>query len=105
MSESERERYRQLFVSGMLTLAQLLLEQGEFNNAIGIARQLLTEDPCNEYMTRIAMRAHAALGNLAAVIRQYEECVQALREEFGTRPSAQTVELFSALSRSRRGHK
>lgn len=102
---AERERYRQLFVSGMLTLAQLLLEQGEFNNAIGIARQLLTEDPCNEYMTRIAMRAHAALGNLAAVIRQYEECVQALREEFGTRPSAQTVELFSALSRSRRGHK
>jgi DNA-binding SARP family transcriptional activator len=56
-------------------------------------------------MVRVAMRAHAAMGNLAAVVRQYELCVQALREEYGTRPSPQTVELYTALSKPRRGQK
>jgi len=102
---AERERYRQMYISGMLTLAELLLEQGEFSDAVSVAGQLLIEDPCNEHMARIAMRAHAAQGDLAAVVRQYELCAQALREEYGTRPSVQTVELFSTLSRPRRGRK
>ena len=50
--------------------------------------QLLADDRCNEHMVRIAMRAHAALGNQAAVVRQYETCIKSLKEEYGTRPSA-----------------
>lgn len=100
---TERERFYQMYLSGIIRLAELHLERGEFNSAVSVAGQLLVDDPCNEHMVRIAMRAHAAMGNLAAVVRQYEMCVQALRDEYGTRPSAQTVELFTALSRPRRG--
>ncbi len=102
---TDRERFHQMYISGMLRLAELHLDQGEFYPALAVAAQLLGDDPCNEHMVRIAMRAHAATGNLAAVVRQYELCVQSLREEFGARPSAQTVELFSALSRPKRGRK
>ncbi len=102
---TDRERFHQMYLTGMLRLAELHLDQGEFNAALAVASQLLADDPCNENMVRIAMRAHAAAGNLAAVVRQYELCVQSLREEFGTRPSAQTAELFSTLSRPKRGHK
>ncbi len=100
---TDRERYHQMYLAGMLRVAELHLERGELASAVSVAGQLLLEDPCNEHMVRVAMRAHAAMGNLAAVVRQYEMCVQALREEYGTCPSPQTVELFAALSRPRRG--
>lgn len=101
----DRVRFHQMYQSALLKLAELHLEQGEFSSTISVAEQLLVEDRCNEHMVRTAMRAHASMGNLAAVVRQYELCVQALKEEFGSRPSAQTVALFETLSRPRRGRK
>jgi hypothetical protein len=44
------------------------------------------------------MRAHAALGNRAAIIRQFEQCEQALQEEVGAPVSPQTRQLFEMLT-------
>jgi hypothetical protein len=45
------------------------------------------------------MRAHAALGNRAAIVRQFESCRQALLNEVNVPPSSQTVTLYETLMR------
>lgn len=102
---SDRERYWQMYQAGNIKLAELLLEQGDFHSIVNVATQFLVEDRCNEQMVRIAMRAEAALGNQAAVTRQYELCVSALKEEVGSQPSPETVELYKTLVRRQRAQK
>ncbi len=101
----ERERFQQMYQTGNLRLAELLLEQSDFQGAASVATQYLIEDRCNEHILRIAMRAQAALGNQAAVIRQYELCANALKEELGSQPSAETIDLYKTLVRRRRSQK
>jgi DNA-binding SARP family transcriptional activator len=43
------------------------------------------------------MRVFAALGNRAAITRQYERCRTALQKEIDAYPSPQTVSLYETL--------
>jgi DNA-binding SARP family transcriptional activator len=43
------------------------------------------------------MRAHAALGNRAAVKDQYEHLRRVLRKELGVEPAAETQKIFKSL--------
>jgi hypothetical protein len=45
------------------------------------------------------MRIHAAMGNQAAVVRQFEHCRQTLLNEVKVNPSPQTISLYEALIR------
>ena len=63
------------------------------------SQQALDEDPCFEPAHRVMMRVQAAMGNRAAVVRQYERCKLALNEEIGTEPSPQTQELYNTLTK------
>jgi DNA-binding SARP family transcriptional activator len=48
---------------------------------------------------RLAMRIYAAIGNRAAIARQYEYCRQVLFEELNATPSSITQSLFETLMR------
>jgi DNA-binding SARP family transcriptional activator len=52
-----------------------------------------------EEIHRLAMRAHAAMGNRAAIIRQFDRCQQILLEEVNAPPSSQTIMLYETLIR------
>ncbi|HBY96232.1 MAG TPA: hypothetical protein DEP84_20145 [Chloroflexi bacterium] len=93
----ERERLRQAHEDAILKAARLHLEAGESRAALDYCRRILTEDPCLEEAHRLAMRAYAAMGDRAAVARQFERCRQALRDEVGAPPSPQTEELYTIL--------
>jgi LuxR family maltose regulon positive regulatory protein len=95
----ERERLRQAHVEAIVRLAELHLEAGRHATALEYCQLALTEDTCLEEAHRLAMRAHAAMGNRAAVVRQYKRCQQTLREEVSVPPSSQTVALFETLIR------
>jgi DNA-binding SARP family transcriptional activator len=95
----ERERLAQLHMQQTLRLAELELERGKYKSVLEVCQEALTEDPCLEEAHRLAMRAHAALGNRAAVVRQYERCRQALLDEVQAPPSPQTVALYETLTR------
>jgi len=43
------------------------------------------------------MKIHAAMGNRAMLVRQYEMLRDALDEELGATPSAQTRKLYDSL--------
>jgi DNA-binding SARP family transcriptional activator len=95
----ERERLRQAYLEAVLKLAGLHLGIGEYRMVLDYCRQALANDPCLEEAHRLAMRAYAAMGNRAAIARQFERCRHALLNEANASPSSQTEALFEALMR------
>jgi ATP/maltotriose-dependent transcriptional regulator MalT/two-component SAPR family response regulator len=95
----QRESLQQAFQETILKLAEINLEAGEYPLALDYCQRALTEDSCLEEAHRLAMRAHAALGNRAAIVRQFESCRQALLNEVNVPPSSQTVSLYETLMR------
>lgn len=94
-----REQLRQAFLTAVLELAEHHLEAGDLSAALKWCQRALAEDPCLEEAHRLAMRVYAAMGNRAAVVRQFELCRQALLQEVNVPPSPQTEDLFRALTR------
>lgn len=67
---------------------------GEIDTAIRHARALLHIDGADEAAHMALMRMLAAQGERTAALRQYAECVAALAEQFGARPSARCYALY-----------
>jgi LuxR family maltose regulon positive regulatory protein len=95
----ERERLAQACVEATLQLALFYLENREYRVTLDYCHRLLADDPYLEEAHRLAMRAHAAMGNRAAVARQFERCRQVLLHEIHAPPSVQTTELYQTLMR------
>jgi DNA-binding SARP family transcriptional activator len=95
----EQERLWQAYVEAVLALAQFHLVAREYGVALDYCQRALDVDLCLEEAHRLAMRAHAALGNRAGVARQYERCRQALQEELCAPLSPQTEALYDTLIR------
>jgi LuxR family maltose regulon positive regulatory protein len=93
----QREQLAQAYMEAVLTLARLHLEAKEYGVALEYCRRALAEDSCQEEAHRLAMRVHAATGNRAAVVRQFERCRQALLNEVNVPPSSQTTSLYETL--------
>ncbi|MEZ4861528.1 MAG: tetratricopeptide repeat protein [Caldilineaceae bacterium] len=96
-ARSTREHLRQVFYETGLALAELYFKRGDYHATLDTCRQILNDDPCMEEAHRLAMRSHAALGNRAAVARQYTMCQQALLVEVDASPSLQTTQLYTTL--------
>lgn len=93
----ERERLFQLFMDALLMLANFALDRKDYESSLAFCQKALLEDSCQEDAHRIAMRIFAAQGNRALLIRQYEQCRQALLDEVDAQPSYQTQMLYRTL--------
>ncbi len=93
----EREHLQQVYQDAVIELAEIYTQDGQFQNALDECARILAEDNSLEAAHRIAMRAHAAMGNSALVARQYERCVQYLADEIGVAPSPLTQSLYQSL--------
>jgi LuxR family maltose regulon positive regulatory protein len=96
---TERERLYQLYIDTLVKLAGLYLETHQHEAGLETCQMILRDDPCMEAAHRLAMRILAAMGNRAAMVRQYELCKQALKEEYDATPSPQTEQLYAILTR------
>jgi len=97
----ERERLREL---AMETLARGLSRQrktGALAAALRTARQILAIDRLQEPVHRTLMRLHAQLGQRAAALRQYQQCVTVLQRELGVEPELETKQLYQEILRQR----
>lgn len=92
-----RQQIQQAYVELLLRLANLELENHQYEAALQSVQRLLNEDPCLEEAYRLGMLIHAAMGNRAGIVRQYEQCSTALLIEFKAQPSQQTRELYTLL--------
>ena len=89
----QRERLREIAIKTGIDLITTFEDAGEQDRIRSIIRSVLTIEPANEPAHRAMMRAHAAAGDRSAVLRQYEQCRKALKEDFGLDPSAETLAL------------
>jgi LuxR family maltose regulon positive regulatory protein len=94
---SRREQLKRLYTDILLKLAGLEMERRQYEPALACIQRLLENDPCLEEAHRLGMLIHAAMGNRAGVMRQYELCRQALQGEFKAQPSLQTQQLYHTL--------
>jgi len=95
----ERERLQQAYQGALLKLVDLHLQSGDHYTALKYCQDILVKDPCLEEAHRLAMRVHAAMGNKADIVRQYERCEQTLLRELNLPPSPQTKNLYQNLIR------
>jgi LuxR family transcriptional regulator, maltose regulon positive regulatory protein len=94
---ADRQRYYQLYLDALMHLAVIYMERKAYKSALSYCSQALTEDGCLEEAHRLAMRIHAATGNRAAIVRQYERCCLVLNKEINVPPSQQTQDLYETL--------
>lgn len=96
---TKRERLLRQYRDAILTLSELYLEDRDVEMALKYSETLLHEDPCAEEAHRLAMRAYAAIGDRSGIVRQFNRCRRALREQIDVPPSPQTEELYEQLTR------
>jgi DNA-binding SARP family transcriptional activator len=95
--ESQRERARMLWLSGLETLVRWHRERGEPSPGLLHAQQFLQVDPLRESIHREVMAMHYQRGDRPSALLQYEKCREVLREELGISPMARTRQLWQAI--------
>lgn len=93
----ENESLRQSLSRALVQLAHGHAAQADFEPAIQYARRSLALDSLHEPAQRLLMVLYAQAGQQAAALRQYETCVQVLRNELGVDPEPETVELYERI--------
>ena len=89
-----RERLLSLYLRAADKLAAALIERGRLDDALIVCQSILARDVCWEHAYRLMMTAYARQGNRPQVLRAYQRCVSALRDELGVAPSPATVALY-----------
>jgi predicted ATPase/DNA-binding SARP family transcriptional activator len=93
----ERERLAALYSGRMARLLDLLLAEQRWRETIDGAEKWIANDHAPEPAYRALMAADAALGNPAAALAAYARCVEALDQELGVPPSAETTALAESI--------
>jgi ATP/maltotriose-dependent transcriptional regulator MalT/DNA-binding SARP family transcriptional activator len=92
-----RESLQQIYLNILLQTAELYLEMGNLPLALEFCQRALATDDCLEVAYRLSFRIYAAMGDRAAVVRQYSRCCEVLSREIHTEPSPQTQSLYLDL--------
>lgn len=95
--KSERERLRELYFHGLLSLADLYSKAGNYTDAISLVRLILTKDEVRENAYQAMMRYQAESGDSAGALVTYERCRAILSEELGADPSPLTQDLHARI--------
>jgi len=72
-------------------------QEGAVARGLAYAQRLVESDPLAEHAQRRLMRLHYLRGDRAAAIAAFERFEQRLKDELGTRPSAETIELLATI--------
>jgi LuxR family maltose regulon positive regulatory protein len=95
--EEQRSYYREQHLRMLEVLTVAAQKNEEWSRSLQLAQQILGDDQFREDVHCMIMRAHAALGNRAAVKDQYEHLRRVLRKELGVEPASETQKIFKGL--------
>ena len=93
----ERERLQNMYLLMLDKLIVYLQFHGEFEVAQGHAATILRYDAARERTHRQLMHLYSLAGDRTSALRQYDRCVQALKQELGVKPERKTVELYERI--------
>ena len=94
---ARREQLRARFLQALAESAHLAFETGNVKRALELQQQRLNHDPLDEGAYRDLIRLYILLGNRAAAIQTFQQCVQRLKEELGVAPLPETLEMYRQL--------
>jgi hypothetical protein len=97
----QAESLRQELATGLECLVQALRAQGEYVSAIPHARRWVGLDPLYGPAQRMLIQLYDQAEQPSAAIRQYEEYVALLDEEFGLPPEEEIATLYEAIKAKR----
>jgi DNA-binding SARP family transcriptional activator len=89
----ERERLQIMWLAALDKLMSYCEANEDFEAGLAFGTQVLRKDRARERTHRRLMRMAYLAGDRTGALRQYERCVQALKEELNVRPSRRTEEL------------
>jgi predicted ATPase/DNA-binding SARP family transcriptional activator/class 3 adenylate cyclase len=97
----QADALRRELADALERLVQCHSGRGEFEFAIGYARQWLALDRLDEAAHRALMRLYTWSGQRSAALRQYQECVRILGGALGVSPQEPTTALHDAIQEGR----
>jgi len=92
----ERERVRQLRLHVLDALAERLIAQARYAEALEAALECARIEPLRESSNRLIIAIHLAEDNVAEAVRHYEFFRDLLRIELGIEPSPRLAGLLPA---------
>ena len=93
----EQETLRRELTQALDLLAHAYVNQGAYERAIPHVRRWLQSAPWHESAHRLLMALFSWIGDRAAALRQYAECMRLLQEELGQPPEQATQELYESI--------
>ncbi|RPI91422.1 MAG: hypothetical protein EHM40_15770 [Chloroflexi bacterium] len=94
----ERQRLGQIYVSCLEELAHLYLDANQLDRCLSICQLALAQEPYLEVIYQLEMRAYAALGDRASIVRRYQACKASLKQSLGISPSQETETIYRELT-------
>jgi len=101
---SERRLVKRQYIAGLLKLVQYHRAQSHYTQAVQMAQRILEIEPIDERAHQHLMVCFTATGDRAAALRQYEMCVNILRDELGVVPAPETQALYRRLQTNRQAN-
>ncbi len=96
---AERRRWREQRDAALAAAASRCERDGAIAKGLAYTQRLIESDPLAEHSQRRLMRLHYLRGDRAAAIAAFERFEQRLKDDLGTRPSAETIELMATIER------
>lgn len=95
----QRRHWRERRAAALATVADRCEKEGALARGIAYTLRQVDDEPLAEHAQRRLMRLHYLRGDRAAAIAAFERFERRLKDELGTRPSAETVELLATIER------
>jgi WD40 repeat protein/DNA-binding SARP family transcriptional activator len=93
----ERERLRELAITGLHTLANHYRTHHQYTEGLATSYKLLKLDPWRETAHQQQMFFFACTGQYRAALAQYDRCREMLVKEFNTQPTVETTALYEQI--------
>ena len=95
----QRQHWRDQRDAALAAAAAQCEKEGAVVRGLVYAQRLIDANPLAEHAQRRLMRLHYLRGDRATAIAAFEHFEQRLKDELGTRPSAETIELLATIER------
>ena len=96
--EDNRRSLDNLWCEATARLLRVLEREGDHQQSLDVAGQLLSVDPLCELAHQSVIRAHLAMNNRSFALRHYQEFREKLDRELGVEPDALTQQIVQAAS-------
>jgi DNA-binding SARP family transcriptional activator len=94
-----REKLRIMYLSVLDRLSEIYLGQSQFSRCIDLCQHILERDNCREDAYGRLMRCYASQDQIPLAMRQYQVCVETLRNELDVEPSPAIRRLYERIQR------